>query len=98
MSGIIIFEVGSLIAALAPTSSAFIIGRAVSGLGFAGIGTGALMSVVFARTFLFQSNQIDAILVSFLTPYLFRNAQSSPVWLGQWKGLDSSWDLCLEVC
>jgi MFS family permease len=43
MSGIIVFEVGSLICALAPTSSAFIAGRAISGLGFAGIGTGALM-------------------------------------------------------
>ncbi|MCJ1261325.1 hypothetical protein MMC22_001189 [Lobaria immixta] len=45
MSAIIIFEIGSLIAALAPASSVLIFGRAVSGLGFAGIGTGSLIIV-----------------------------------------------------
>lgn len=45
LSGIAIFEIGSLVSALAPTSSAFIASRAVSGLGFAGIGTGALIII-----------------------------------------------------
>lgn len=43
LSAIIIFEIGSLVAALAPASNVLIVGRAVSGLGFAGIGTGSLM-------------------------------------------------------
>lgn len=43
-----IFEVGSLVCALAPTSMALIIGRAVAGVGSAGIFTGAL--VVLAHT------------------------------------------------
>ncbi len=52
MSAVLIFEVGSLITALAPTSSAVIVGRAISGLGFAGIGTGSLMFVLTTSTFL----------------------------------------------
>lgn len=34
-----IFELGSLICAVAPTSTALIVGRAISGIGGAGIGT-----------------------------------------------------------
>lgn len=37
-----IFEVGSLVCALAPNSNALIVGRAVAGLGAAGIFTGVL--------------------------------------------------------
>ncbi|PQE05042.1 major facilitator superfamily transporter protein [Rutstroemia sp. NJR-2017a BBW] len=41
-----IFEVGSLICATAPTSIAFIVGRACAGLGSAGINAGFIMQVV----------------------------------------------------
>ncbi|KAJ3495303.1 hypothetical protein NLG97_g3490 [Lecanicillium saksenae] len=41
LATVIIFEVGSLICALAPTSNALIVGRAISGVGCAGITTGA---------------------------------------------------------
>ncbi|KAI9149910.1 MFS general substrate transporter [Paramyrothecium foliicola] len=37
---VVIFEVGSIICAAAPTSTAFIIGRAIAGIGCAGISTG----------------------------------------------------------
>jgi MFS family permease len=40
-----IFEVGSLISAVAPTSAAFIVGRALSGAGSAGIFNGALVTL-----------------------------------------------------
>lgn len=40
---VILFEAGSLICALAPTSAVFILGRAVSGLGSAGIFTGSIV-------------------------------------------------------
>lgn len=40
-----IFEVGSLISAVAPTSAAFIAGRALSGAGSAGIFNGALVTI-----------------------------------------------------
>lgn len=38
---VVIFEVGSVVCAAAPTSFALIVGRAISGIGAAGIGTGA---------------------------------------------------------
>ncbi|KAH8816687.1 major facilitator superfamily domain-containing protein [Xylogone sp. PMI_703] len=45
---IFIFEVGSLICAVAPNPITFIIGRAISGIGGAGVGTGAYTIVAFA--------------------------------------------------
>ncbi|KAK7006206.1 major facilitator superfamily transporter [Favolaschia claudopus] len=42
ISAILIFELGSLICALAPTSAALIVGRAIAGIGCAGIFSGAL--------------------------------------------------------
>lgn len=41
---IVLFEVGSVICATSPTSPAFIIGRAVCGVGSAGIGSGSVSS------------------------------------------------------
>ena len=41
---IFIFELGSLICGVAPTSVALIIGRAIAGVGAAGIGSGAFIS------------------------------------------------------
>lgn len=40
-----VFELGSLVCALAPTSKALIVGRAVSGLGASGIFAGSLIVV-----------------------------------------------------
>ncbi len=40
-----IFEVGSLLSAVAPTSIAFIVSRALSGAGSAGIFNGALVTI-----------------------------------------------------
>ena len=40
-----IFELGSIVCAAAPTSNAFIIGRAITGIGGAGISTGAFLIV-----------------------------------------------------
>ncbi|KAI9694023.1 MAG: MFS sugar transporter [Bathelium mastoideum] len=42
-----VFEVGSLVCGVAPTSVALIIGRAIAGLGAAGIFTGAILIVSF---------------------------------------------------
>jgi MFS family permease len=42
ISCVLLFEIGSLISAVAPTSIALIAGRAISGLGAAGVFTGAL--------------------------------------------------------
>uniref|UniRef100_A0A8H7TSM7 Major facilitator superfamily (MFS) profile domain-containing protein n=1 Tax=Bionectria ochroleuca TaxID=29856 RepID=A0A8H7TSM7_BIOOC len=46
LSTIFLFEVGSAICGAAPNSIAFIIGRAIAGLGSAGIMTGVLMTIV----------------------------------------------------
>ncbi|KAF2273807.1 major facilitator superfamily transporter [Westerdykella ornata] len=43
-----IFEIGSLICAVAPNSTAFIVGRAIAGLGSAGAFSGALIAIVHA--------------------------------------------------
>jgi MFS family permease len=44
LASVFIFEVGSLICGVAPTSVALIIGRAIAGVGAAGIGSGAFIS------------------------------------------------------
>ncbi|KAM6508279.1 hypothetical protein FALCPG4_018153 [Fusarium falciforme] len=48
LASIFIFEVGSLICAVAPSSVALIIGRAISGIGAAGIGSGAYTIIGFS--------------------------------------------------
>ncbi|KAK3369997.1 major facilitator superfamily domain-containing protein [Podospora didyma] len=45
---IFIFEVGSLICAVAPNSTALIVGRAIAGVGAAGIGSGAYTIIGFS--------------------------------------------------
>jgi len=40
-----IFELGSLICAVAPTSEALIVGRAIAGVGSSGIFTGAMLII-----------------------------------------------------
>ena len=48
LSAIFIFEVGSVVCGAAPTSVALIIGRAVAGIGSAGIFSGALVIIAYA--------------------------------------------------
>jgi MFS family permease len=48
VSAIVFFEVGSVLCAAAPSSTVFILGRAVAGIGNAGIFSGAL--VIMANT------------------------------------------------
>lgn len=43
LTAIFIFELGSLVCALAPTSNAFIVGRAVAGMGTAGLFSGSVV-------------------------------------------------------
>ncbi|EOO00201.1 putative major facilitator superfamily transporter protein [Phaeoacremonium minimum UCRPA7] len=45
---IFVFELGSLICGVAPNSTALIVGRAIAGLGAAGIGSGAYTIIAFA--------------------------------------------------
>jgi len=45
ISCVLLFEIGSLISAAAPTSSALIAGRAISGFGASGVFTGALTTI-----------------------------------------------------
>ena len=46
LSIIVIFEIGSVICGAAPTSKAFIVGRAISGFGAAGMMNGAIIIMV----------------------------------------------------
>lgn len=43
VAGVVVFEIGSLIAAVSPSSAVLIVGRTVSGLGAAGIFAGAII-------------------------------------------------------
>lgn len=47
LSAIAIFELGSLVCGAAPSSVALIVGRAIAGLGSAGIFSGALVIVAY---------------------------------------------------
>lgn len=47
LAAIAIFEMGSLLCGIAPTSTALIVGRAVAGLGSAGIISGALVIIAY---------------------------------------------------
>lgn len=47
MTAILIFELGSAICGAAPTSEALIVGRAIAGIGSAGIFTGALVIIAY---------------------------------------------------
>jgi MFS family permease len=60
MHAIILFEIGSVISAIAQTSNVFIAGRAISGIGFAGIGSGSLMWV---NTNLVSHNMSQSVLI-----------------------------------
>ena len=46
MLSIVIFEAGSALCGAAPTSTAFIIGRAIAGLGSAGVFSGGMMIMI----------------------------------------------------
>jgi MFS family permease len=48
LGAIFVFELGSLICAVAPNSTTFVVGRAVSGVGGAAVGTGALTIVALS--------------------------------------------------
>lgn len=48
IAAIVIFEIGSAVCGAAPTSTAFIIGRAVAGLGAGGIFSGSFLTVAFS--------------------------------------------------
>ncbi|KAI3318679.1 major facilitator superfamily domain-containing protein [Xylariaceae sp. AK1471] len=48
ISAIVIFEIGSAVSGAAPTSAAFIVGRAVAGVGAAGIFSGSFLTVAFS--------------------------------------------------
>ncbi|PNY29981.1 Uncharacterized protein TCAP_00109 [Tolypocladium capitatum] len=47
LTAVCVFEIGSLICATSPNSTAFIIGRAINGLGAAGIATGSYTIIAF---------------------------------------------------
>jgi MFS transporter, DHA2 family, glioxin efflux transporter len=48
LGSIFVFELGSLICAVSQNSTTFVVGRAVAGVGAAGLGTGAFVIIAFA--------------------------------------------------
>jgi MFS family permease len=49
LSAVLLFEIGSAICGAAPTSIAFIIGRAIAGLGAGGVQSGIVRISIFAQ-------------------------------------------------
>lgn len=43
LAAVFIFEIGSLVCAVAPSSTAFIVGRAIAGIGTAGLFSGSIV-------------------------------------------------------
>ena len=50
LGAIFIFEVGSLVSAAAPSSVAFIVGRAIAGIGTAGLFSGSIVILSLIST------------------------------------------------
>lgn len=47
LAAVFVFEVGSLVCAVAPSSTAFIVGRAVAGMGTAGLFSGSIVILAY---------------------------------------------------
>ena len=76
MTAIFIFEVGSLICGVAQNSVTLIIGRAVAGLGSAGLFSGALL--ILAHSVPLATRPLYTCVTLFLKPHS-NNADRSPV-------------------
>jgi MFS family permease len=48
LAAVLLFEIGSAICGAAPNSIAFIIGRAIAGLGAGGVQSGVIVIIVYA--------------------------------------------------
>ncbi|KXJ85579.1 major facilitator superfamily domain-containing protein [Microdochium bolleyi] len=88
LAALCIFELGSLLCTLAPTSAVFILGRAIAGAGASGIATGGF--VIIARIFPREQRPLWTTAVSAAQMI---GIVSSPVvggglidWLGTWRG------------
>ena len=77
---IFIFEVGSLICALAPSSTVLIVGRAIAGIGVGGIFSGAL--VIIAHTSPYLTHSLSASTYPSLVPL-----QKRPIMFGLLGGM-----------
>lgn len=67
ITAICIFEIGSLLCGVAPTSVALIIGRAVAGLGTGGIFSGAVVIMAYCcKSLLLPPLLMAAFLLSYL--------------------------------
>lgn len=64
LSGLFVFELGSLICGVAPSSKVLIVGRAIAGTGAAGIITGAY--VIVARSIPLQKRPLYAGIVGMM--------------------------------
>jgi len=60
LAAICIFEIGSLICALASSSTVLIVGRAIAGIGVGGLFSGAL--VIIAHTSLYHTLSLHPII------------------------------------
>lgn len=47
LGAVVVFEIGSLVCAVAPSSTAFIIGRAIAGMGSAGLFSGGIVIIAY---------------------------------------------------
>ena len=69
LSGLFVFELGSLICGVAPSSKVLIVGRAIAGTGSAGIVTGSY--VVVARSIPLQKRPLYAGIIGMMCVHSF---------------------------
>lgn len=101
LATIFLFEVGSAISGAAPNSVAFIVGRAIAGIGGAGIASGAVCITQYLLLFLREdpSSHIFFIrLASSYTPYRYKNVRSIKACSAPSLELPLSSDPCWEEC
>ena len=94
---VVVFEVGSAICGAAPSSSVFIFGRAIAGLGSAGIMTGSMMIIIpmvpLHKRPMFQCESFQALNVKYQA---WRQRSSQPYSVS-FSASPPSWDPCSAV-
>jgi MFS family permease len=78
LTAIFLFEVGSALCASAPSSIAFIIGRAISGLGAGGVQSGIVSTFSFLSIHFFKINLLILCWISLLSLFMLFHYKVDP--------------------
>ncbi|PWY91193.1 MFS general substrate transporter [Aspergillus heteromorphus CBS 117.55] len=89
LTGLFIFELGSLVCGVAPTSTALIVGRAVSGIGGGGVGIGCFLLIAYSSFYInLPLGAITATIIVFFMKSPETQTTSAVGFLDQLKQMD----------